>query len=198
MRKFLTLAVPVMTAGAAHAGGIELTVEIPKLSVAEYHRPYVAIWIEDASGKVAANLSVWYDVDLKDSEGEKWLKDIRQWWRRTGRTLNMPIDGVSSPTKAPGVNKVTFPSDKGALATLAPGDYKLVVDATRVHDRGASDAQELGWSMAVAAGHLRALTLRHLPALREVRVSDVAPSRLEAIDVSGLDPRCAIELPAEE
>ena len=106
MRKLLCLAVPVMTAGAAHAGGIELTVEIPKLSVAEYHRPYVAIWIEDASGKVAANLSVWYDVDLKDSEGEKWLKDIRQWWRRTGRSLEMPLDGVSSPTKAPGANKL--------------------------------------------------------------------------------------------
>lgn len=131
MRKFLTLAVPVMTAGAAHAGGIELSVEIPKLSVAEYHRPYVAIWIEDASGKVAANLNVWYGVGMKDQEGEKWLKDIRQWWRRTGRGLDMPMDGVSSPTKAPGVNKVTFPSDKGALASLAPGDYKLIVEATR-------------------------------------------------------------------
>jgi len=131
MRKLLMLAVPVMTAGAAHAGGIELTVEIPKLSVAEYHRPYVAIWIEDASGKVAANLSVWYDVDLKDSEGEKWLKDIRQWWRRTGRTLDMPVDGVSGPTKAPGVAKVSFPSDAGALASLAPGSYKLIVEATR-------------------------------------------------------------------
>ena len=43
----------------------------------------------------------------------------------------MPMDGVSSPTKAPGVNKVTFPSDKGALASLAPGDYKLIVEATR-------------------------------------------------------------------
>ena len=43
----------------------------------------------------------------------------------------MPLDGVSSPTKAPGANKVTFPSDKGALATLAPGDYKLIVEATR-------------------------------------------------------------------
>ena len=131
MRKLLCLAVPVMTAGAAHAGGIELTVEIPKLSVAADHRPYVAIWIEEASGKVAANLSVWYDTDLKNDEGEKWLKDIRQWCRRTGRTLDMPMDGVSSPTKPPGVNKVTFPSDKGPVATLAPGDYQLIVEASR-------------------------------------------------------------------
>ena len=131
MRKVLMLAVPVVMAGAAQAGTLELSVEIPKLSVAEYHRPYVAVWIEDASGKVAANLSVWYDVDLKDNEGEKWLKDIRQWWRRTGRTLDMPIDGVSSPTKPPGKNTLKFDTSNGPVAKLAPGEYKIIVEASR-------------------------------------------------------------------
>ena len=131
MRKVVTLVAPLAFAGAAHAGGIELTVEIPKLSVAEYHRPYVAIWIEDSAGKVAANLSVWYDIDLKDDEGEKWLKDIRQWWRRTGRALELPADGVSSPTRPPGANKISFRSDSGPLAKLAPGDYTLIVEASR-------------------------------------------------------------------
>jgi hypothetical protein len=131
MRKLLTLAVPVMAAGAAQAGTLELTVEIPKLSVSEYHRPYVAIWVEDASGKVAANLSVWYGVAMKDEEGEKWLKDIRQWWRRTGRGLDMPLDGVSSPTRPPGKNKLEFKTDAGPFAKLAPGDYKIIVEATR-------------------------------------------------------------------
>jgi hypothetical protein len=131
MRKTLMLAVPVVMAGAAHAGTLELTVEIPKLSVAEYHRPYIAIWIEDASGKVAANLSVWYDIDLKDQEGEKWLKDIRQWWRRTGRSLDLPMDGVSSPTKPPGKNTVKFDTSSGPIAKLPAGDYKLIVEASR-------------------------------------------------------------------
>jgi len=131
MRNVLMLAVPVAMAGAAHAGTLELTVEIPKLNVAEYHRPYVAIWIEDASGKVAANLSVWYDIDLKDQEGEKWLKDIRQWWRRTGRSLDLPMDGVSSPTRPPGKNAIRFDTAAGPIAKLAPGDYKIVVEASR-------------------------------------------------------------------
>jgi methylmalonyl-CoA mutase len=34
----------------------------------------------------------------------------------------------------------------------------FVVDATKVHDRGASDAQELGWSMAAGAAYLRTLS----------------------------------------
>lgn len=131
MRNVVMLAVPVAMAGSAYAGTLELSVEIPRLNVAEYHRPYIAIWIEDASGKVAANLSVWYDVDLKDQEGEKWLKDIRQWWKRTGRGLEMPMDGVSGPTKPPGKNTVKYDTAKGPIATLPPGEYKLIVEASR-------------------------------------------------------------------
>jgi hypothetical protein len=149
MRKVLMLAVPVAMAGAAQAGTLELTVEIPKLSVAEYHRPYVAVWIEDASGKVAANLSVWYDVDLKDNEGEKWLKDIRQWWRRTGRGLEMPIDGVSSPTKPPGKNTVKFDTAAGSIAKLAPGEYKIIVEATR--EVGGKELVEIPFKWAPGA-----------------------------------------------
>ena len=46
------------------------------------------------------------------------------------------------------------------LAALAQkrGILAFVVDGTSVHDRGASDAQELGWSMAAAADYLRTLT----------------------------------------
>lgn len=131
MRNLVVLAVPVALAGVAQAGTLEVTVELTKFEVAEYHRPYVAIWIEDSSGNVAANLSVWYDIKLKDQEGEKWLKDIRQWWRRTGRTLEMPVDGVSSPTKPPGKNMVKFDTSSGPIAKLAAGEYKLIVEASR-------------------------------------------------------------------
>jgi hypothetical protein len=149
MRNVVMLAVPVAMAGAAHAGTLELSVEIPKLSVAEYHRPYIAIWIEDASGKVAANLSVWYDIDLKDQEGEKWLKDIRQWWRRTGRALEMPMDGVSSPTKPPGKNSIKFDTAAGPIAKLAPGDYKIIVEASR--EVGGKELVEIPFKWAPGA-----------------------------------------------
>ncbi|MEP9361836.1 methylmalonyl-CoA mutase family protein [Nocardioides sp. CN2-186] len=50
-----------------------------------------------------------------------------------------------------------------ATADLAKAARKaevraFVVDATTVHDRGASDVQELGWSMAAGAAYLRTLT----------------------------------------
>ncbi|MEO9325853.1 methylmalonyl-CoA mutase family protein [Nocardioides sp. C4-1] len=50
----------------------------------------------------------------------------------------------------------------GLPADAAPHDatgvLTHVVDATTVHDRGASDAQELGWAMARAASYLRTAT----------------------------------------
>ena len=117
-------------AAPAAAQSIDLTVTIPRLSVAEYHRPYVAIWVEGA-GAPEKTLAVWYDHDMKDNEGTKWLRDVRQWWRVSGRSLTMPADGVSGATRAPGEQKIAFTTGKGPLGALGPGNYTLVVEAAR-------------------------------------------------------------------
>ncbi|KAF1042281.1 MAG: hypothetical protein GAK35_02811 [Herbaspirillum frisingense] len=128
----LALAMAALFASApAGAADMNVRIEIPTLNVAEYHRPYLAAWIERADQSVAANLAVWYDVKKKDKEGEKWLKDIRQWWRRSGREQQMPIDGVSGATRPAGEQKLNFGSSKGPIAGLAPGDYVLMVEAAR-------------------------------------------------------------------
>jgi hypothetical protein len=127
----LTIALSGLLATPAYAATLDVNVEIPKLNVAEYHRPYVAVWIEGADQKVAANLSVWYQ-QTRNSEGHgtKWLPDLRQWWRKSGRSLKVPVDGVTGPTKPAGRHALSF-SDKQHLAGLAPGQYTLVVEAAR-------------------------------------------------------------------
>jgi hypothetical protein len=132
MRK--TLAAPLLAllaSAPAWSAGLAIDVEIPRLDVAEYHRPYVAYWIEREDNSVAANLAVWYDLKMKDKEGEKWLKDMRQWWRRSGRSLEMPVDGVSSATLAPGRHTLSFTQGKAPLGDLPAGNYRLVVEAAR-------------------------------------------------------------------
>jgi hypothetical protein len=109
----------------AAAQTIDVTVNIPRLKVAEYHRPYVAIWLEPAAGK-ARTLSVWYDYDMKNNEGTKWLRDVRQWWRAAGRGLKLPADGITGATRAPGPQKVSL-----NVGALAPGQYTLAVEAAR-------------------------------------------------------------------
>lgn len=131
MRKLITLGVSGIVAGPAVAADLSVTIEVPALSVAEYHRPYVATWIERADGTVAANLSVWYDFKQKDKKGNKWLKDMRTWWRRAGRDLDMPVDGLSSATRPPGKHTSDYSASEAPLAELKPGSYELVVEAAR-------------------------------------------------------------------
>lgn len=135
MRRLVTLGITGMIASPvlaseAHSADLKLTIEIPQLDVAEYHRPYVAAWIEQ-DGKVAANLSVWYDGKHADKKGNKWLKDMRLWWRRAGRNLDMPVDGLSSATRPVGKHSIDFKSSAPPLAALKPGEYELVVEAAR-------------------------------------------------------------------
>ncbi|MCF6781524.1 DUF2271 domain-containing protein [Stutzerimonas stutzeri] len=130
MRKRLLLPLALLSAPLM-AADMQIDVEIPRLQVAEYHRPYVAIWLEKPDQSHVADLTVWYDLKLKDKEGEKWLKDLRQWWRRSGRTLEMPVDGVSAPTRAVGTHQLSYKGSEAPLKALADGDYNLVVEAVR-------------------------------------------------------------------
>lgn len=131
MKKALPLLLSGLATTALQAGDLRVTIEIPRLKVAEYHRPYVAAWIATPDQTVATNLAVWYDVDMRNGEGTTWLKDIRQWWRRSGRSLTLPIDGVTGATRAPGEHSLVFKAADGPLAKLAPGEYQLVVEASR-------------------------------------------------------------------
>jgi hypothetical protein len=126
-----TAAFTGLMASPALAADLQLSLEIPRLSVAEYHRPYVAVWIEAPDKTAVKTLAVWYDVKLKNQEGQKWLKDMRQWWRRAGRDMTLPADGVSGATRAPGKHQVVFKGGAAPLGNLPAGQYNLVVEAAR-------------------------------------------------------------------
>jgi hypothetical protein len=124
MMSAATLAAPAMAADVA------LKVEIPRLNVAEYHRPYVALWVEKADQSFVGNLAVWYEIKKRNNEGNKWLKDLRTWWRKSGRDLEMPVDGLSGATRSPGEHQLQV-GNNPTLAQLPAGEYQLVVEAAR-------------------------------------------------------------------
>lgn len=138
--------IPALAAAPAHAGVMQIELEVPRLAVAEYHRPYVAIWIARPDHSIAANLAVLYDIALADQEGEKWLKDMRQWWRRGGRALDMPVDGLSAATRPPGSHRFRF---EDALGDLEPGSYRLMVEAAR--EVGGRELVEIEFDWPVSA-----------------------------------------------
>ena len=126
----LALTLPLASSWAV-AADLSVKFELPQLNVAEYHKPYVAMWIEKADGGIASTLAVLYDVKKKDNAGEKWVKDMRTWWRKAGREATLPIDGVSGATRAAGTHTLTFGPARTGIDKLPAGDYKLVVEAAR-------------------------------------------------------------------
>ncbi|WP_292228644.1 DUF2271 domain-containing protein, partial [Brevundimonas sp.] len=98
------LPVVITTAGLAvaapaFAADLSVSVEIPRLNTASYHRPYVAVWIEKPDQTAERTLAVWYQQTRNnEGDGKDWLKDLRTWWRKGGRAMALPADGVSGAT----------------------------------------------------------------------------------------------------
>ncbi|UAL28700.1 methylmalonyl-CoA mutase [Nocardioides rotundus] len=108
------------------------------------------------------------------------------------------VEAIGERTAAPGTNLGVDPlaralaaGDPDAAGDLAgtvtaaarlardAGTAALVIDASVLHDLGGSDAQELGWSMAVAIAYLRALEEAGIPATDAV---DLVEFRYAATD----------------
>lgn len=118
------------TAAPALAADLSVSVDIPRLNTASYHRPYVAVWIERPDQTAVRTLAVWYQQTRNsEGDGKDWLKDMRTWWRKGGRAMSLPADGVSGATRAPGTQTIRVPGAR--LNGLQPGQYNIVVEAAR-------------------------------------------------------------------
>ena len=123
----LTAAVAAVPALSAE---LTLKVQLPRMDIAEYHKPYVAAWIEKASDQsFAGNVALWYDVKKRNNDGAKWLKDMRSWWRKSGHD-NPAVDGITGATRGAGEHALNL-LDSQAVTTLSPGQYEMVVEAAR-------------------------------------------------------------------
>lgn len=148
MRYATTIVLSGFAAAPALAASGSVSVTIPRLPVAEYHKPYVAIWLEQP-GQPARTVAVWYSPKGEAREpGTKWLADIRTWWRKGGRSLALPADGISGATRGPGVHKVALP-----LNGLAPGAYTLNVEAAR--EVGGRELVSLPFTLPARGGQSR-------------------------------------------
>lgn len=130
-RYSLALGAAAFGAPPLQAADLSVGVEVPRLSVAEYHRPYVSVWIARPDQRAATNLAVWFEQKKPNAEGTKWLKDMRQWWRRSGRDMQVPVDGVTSATRPVGKHKLGFTDGAAPLGKLPAGEYQLMVEAAR-------------------------------------------------------------------
>jgi len=131
MRHRLLLSLCALFATPAFAAELEIGLEIPRLEVATYHRPYVAIWLQRPDKTRVADLAVWYGANLKNDKGKKWLNALRQWWQTGGNPLKMPADGVSGATRPAGEHHLTFAGNRAPFKDLPAGEYHLMIEVAR-------------------------------------------------------------------
>lgn len=152
-------------AAPALAADLSVTVEVPTIRTAAYHRPYVAVWIERPDQTAVRTLALWYEAGATargEGDGEQYLKDIRTWWRKGGRAMTLPIDGVTGPTRAPGRQTVTVPGAR--LSALPAGQYNVVVEAAR--EQGGRETVRVPFTWGGAASSASATGTSELGAVR--------------------------------
>ena len=117
------------TSSKAWASGMQLDIQFSVATKASgrVKRPFVAVWIEDESGKTVRTLTVWVQQRRLNS---RWLEEsLRRWTRDNGQLVST----VSSATRNPGTYAVAWDgkTDKNALAPQ--GDYYVCVESGREH-----------------------------------------------------------------
>ncbi|QLE85475.1 DUF2271 domain-containing protein [Shewanella sp. Scap07] len=117
-----------MLAMPVSASKIEIDLGLAEITEGQYLRPYTAVWVEDSRGKHVDTIALWtWD------EGEKWLKDIRRWWRKIGRDEAGFIDGVTGATRPSGQYKLDWDFTDSEGKSVAAGKYTLLVEVVREH-----------------------------------------------------------------
>ncbi|MFC5176069.1 methylmalonyl-CoA mutase family protein [Nocardioides taihuensis] len=139
---------PVVVRGAEGAADARET------ALVDLDNGATSLWLELRPGTPASAVAVALDGVLLDLAPV--VLDAPDDQVAAARAL---LELLGDTTPAPGTNLGGRGDSAVAVARLAreTGTLGLVVDATTVHDRGASEVQELAWSLRTAVGHLREL-----------------------------------------
>lgn len=136
---------------SATASELEIALQLPKISEGQYHRPYVAVWVEDSSEKSVRLIEIW-------REKPDWIKDLRRFWRKTGRADQPLVDARTGATKGPGQYRLRWDGKDDQGVAVPNGEYQLVIEAAREHGGRQLVKQKFNWdgtavAVSVAAGN---------------------------------------------
>ena len=139
-RRVLAQGTPKVAAAAKETPWDDRWELLVQLEIAEqesggrYHRPYLAVWIEDTDGVPVRTLSLWVQ---NSGRGPRWIPDLRRWFR--GERLRQLADGgdlvatVSSATRMPGAYKLVWNGRDDQNKPVRQGRYTVCVEAAREH-----------------------------------------------------------------
>jgi FAD:protein FMN transferase len=131
----------IQTALAAAAAGWSKTHELnvnyeinPPEGKGKWHRPYIAIWIEDKDGAPIRTLTL---LMQPGGKGMKYLPDLKRWVKSDkARKETNPTDlvpTISSATRNAGNYSAVWDGLNNAQEPVTAGTYTLYIEAAREH-----------------------------------------------------------------
>jgi hypothetical protein len=95
----------------------------------KYLRPYIAVWIEDSSGRRVKDLALWYKKGKS-----KYLRRLKAWSKKGGlddyKKKNIPA-AVTGATKRAGSYSLTWDGLDMNKKKCPPGQYTIKIESCR-------------------------------------------------------------------
>jgi len=131
---------------------LAVDLEIAPQEGGRYHRPYVAVWIEDAAGRPVRTLSLWVNTS---GRGPRYIRELKSWFlaERDERTAGGPdlVATVSSATRLPGRYTVTWDGRDDDKKLVEQGTYRVHIEAAREHGTYQLMQQDMAFGAKPAA-----------------------------------------------
>ncbi len=107
---------------AGYEVSIELTLKTVQMM--RVRRPYVAVWAEDANGKLVRNIEAW-------ANKPKYYSELSDWWKVNGRSYD--VGSLTKPTRDPGKYRLVWNGLDDRGQPVPTGTYRIVVETNREH-----------------------------------------------------------------
>jgi thiamine biosynthesis lipoprotein len=105
--------------------GYQLKVTLPLTSGRSSKRPYVAVWVEDSSGKLVRMLSIW-------GNKSKYYPDLSSLWNFLKVKYDLKqFASVTRATRPAGRYELVWQGLDAANKAVPPGTYRIVVETNQ-------------------------------------------------------------------
>ncbi len=120
---------------SAWPAGYDLTITLTlKPPAAGFgRRPYVAVWVEDARGKLVRTVALW-------ASRPRWIRDLHAWWAQTSGN---GIASMARATRPPGRYRLTWEGLDDQGRQLPAGVYGIFVESNREHGNEAKESAKI-------------------------------------------------------
>lgn len=112
--------------------GYQVTIALPLTAARSSKRPYVAVWVDDSSGKLVRVLAIWGDKS-------KYWSDLSTLWDHLHGHVDQ-FRSVTRATRSAGKYDLVWDGLDNEHKPLPPGSYRITIETNQEHGTYAKQA----------------------------------------------------------